>query len=496
MKLINVDDFGKELSKDLYIIEPDRHGDKRGYFEEYFNAKKYGELGFKPVGQANRSSSSRGVFRGLHFQKDPRCQTKLVEVINGSALDIVVDIRVDSPTYGNWNVVKLTKDNNRQFLVQKGFAHGFLALEDGTEFQYIVDDLYAPKLEGGIAYDDPDIGIDWDRILKENGLTKEELLLSPKDLKHPTLKENKAIFKREQEKYLITGYNGQLGYDIKRELLKNGIKEENILATDLAEMDITNAKQVNEVVTNFIPDVIFHCAAWTAVDKAEEMPEKVNDVNVVGTRNVNNAAMEVGAKIVYLSTDYVFDGTKKDVYQPDDKPNPQSVYGETKYLGEEEIRKNPKHFISRISCVFGINGKNFIRTMLNLAEKHDELNIVDDQVGSPTYTVDLAHFLYELSQTDCYGTYQSPNEGYCSWAEFAEYIFKAKNKNVKVNHVSTEEYLEIAGVKQAQRPKNSKMDTSKIEEIGLEKLPDWQDATNRYLKELDDEAMVLRRFNK
>ena len=292
---------------------------------------------------------------------------------------------------------------------------------------------------------------------------------------------------------MITGYNGQLGYDIKRELLANGIKEENILATDINEMDITDKKSVMSVIKKFKPDVIFHCAAWTAVDKAEDNRDKVEAVNVLGTRNITEAAMEVDAKLVYLSTDYVFDGTKDSPYKPDDKVNPKSVYGETKYLGEEEVRKNPKHFIARISWVFGINGNNFIRTMLKLSDTHKELNVVDDQIGSPTYTVDLAHFLCNLVQTDNYGIYHVTNEEYCSWAEFAEYIFKVNNKDVKVNHVSTDEYLSITGTKQAYRPHNSRLDKSKLDEIGLDRLPSWKDATVRYSKELEEERLVLRR---
>ncbi|MBQ9314227.1 MAG: dTDP-4-dehydrorhamnose reductase [Clostridia bacterium] len=320
-------------------------------------------------------------------------------------------------------------------------------------------------------------------MLKENGI--DEPILSDKDLVHPTLKDNKVIFKRGQERFLVTGYKGQLGYDIKRELLANGICEENILAIDKEEMDITNLEEVMKVVTEFKPDVIFHCAAWTAVDKAEEMEDVVNQVNVIGTRNMVEASKVVDAKIIYLSTDYVFDGTKEGMYIPEDEVHPMSVYGKTKYLGEEEVRKNPKHFIARISWVFGINGNNFIKTMLKLAETHSELNVVDDQIGSPTYTVDLAHLLVNLAQTDSFGTYHVTNEEYCSWADFAEYIFKINHKDVKVNHVSTEKYLEITNTKQAYRPRNSKMDKVKLEEIGLERLPSWQDATKRFCQELD-----------
>lgn len=285
-------------------------------------------------------------------------------------------------------------------------------------------------------------------------------------------------------KYLITGYNGQLGYDIKNELLKRGVFKEDILAIDKDEMDITDREQVFNVIKDFSPDVIFHCAAWTAVDKAEDNEELVNLVNVIGTRNVVDASIEVGAKILYMSTDYVFDGTKDGIYLVDDRVNPKSVYGMTKYLGEEEVRRNPKHFITRISWVFGIHGNNFIKTMLKLSENHESLNVVADQIGSPTYTVDLARLLVDMSSTEKYGTYHATNEGYCSWADFAEYIFKINNKDTKVNKVTTEEYLNLANTKQAYRPKNSKLDKSKLDENGFDRLPSWKDATERFCKVL------------
>ena len=285
-------------------------------------------------------------------------------------------------------------------------------------------------------------------------------------------------------KYLITGYNGQLGYDIKNELLKRGVFEDNILAIDKDEMDITDREQVFNVIKDFSPDIIFHCAAWTAVDKAEDNKELVNLVNVFGTRNVVDASIEVGAKILYMSTDYVFDGTKDGIYLVDDKVNPKSVYGMTKYLGEEEVRRNPEHFITRISWVFGINGNNFIKTMLKLSENHDSLNVVADQIGSPTYTVDLAKLLVDMSGTEKYGTYHATNEGYCSWADFAEYIFKFNNKDTKVNRVTTDEYLRLTNTKQAYRPKNSRLDKSKLDENGFDRLPSWEDATKRFCKSL------------
>lgn len=294
-------------------------------------------------------------------------------------------------------------------------------------------------------------------------------------------------------KYLITGYKGQLGYDVKRELLKRGVKEEDVLAIDKEEMDITNREEVNRVVKEFAPDVIFHCAAWTAVDKAEDMSDACYNVNVVGTKNIVDASIEVGATTIYMSTDYVFDGTKEGLYTEEDKVNPKSVYGKTKFLGEEEVRRNPKHFITRISWVFGINGHNFIRTMLKLAENHSELNVVDDQFGSPTYTVDLAKTLIDMSNSDKYGTYNVTNSEYCSWAEFAEYIFESNKKCVKVNKVTTEEYLEITGTKQAYRPRNSRLDKSKLEE-NFELLPSWKDAVNRYNIELEEEKKLVKKI--
>ena len=288
-------------------------------------------------------------------------------------------------------------------------------------------------------------------------------------------------------KYLITGFKGQLGYDLTRELDKRG--EKDYLAVDIDDMDITNREQVFEVVKNYNPDVIIHCAAWTAVDKAEDMEEVVRKINVEGTKNLTDASMEIGSKIIYMSTDYVFDGEKEGYYTEEDQVNPKSVYGLTKYQGEEEVRRNPKHFITRISWVFGINGNNFIKTMLKLSENRNELNVVSDQVGSPTYTVDLSKVLIDMAQTEQYGTYHVNNDGYCSWAEFADYIFKS----MQVNYVTTEEYLELTGTKQAYRPRNSKLSKEKLVEAGFEMLPDWKDATDRYCKELEDKKVFIKK---
>lgn len=292
-------------------------------------------------------------------------------------------------------------------------------------------------------------------------------------------------------KYLITGFKGQLGYDLARELDKRG--EKNYLAVDIDDMDITNREQVFELVKNYNPDVIIHCAAWTAVDKAEDMEEVVRKINVEGTKNLTDASIEIGSKIIYMSTDYVFDGEKEGYYTEEDQVNPKSIYGLTKYQGEEEVRRNPNHFITRISWVFGINGNNFIKTMLKLSENRNELNVVSDQVGSPTYTVDLSKVLIDMAQTEQYGTYHVNNDGYCSWAEFADYIFQSNGINMKVNYVTTEEYLELTGTKQAYRPRNSKLSKEKLIEAGFEMLPDWKDATDRYCKELEESKVFIKK---
>ena len=283
-------------------------------------------------------------------------------------------------------------------------------------------------------------------------------------------------------KFFITGVNGQLGYDLKRELLERGYTD--ILAPTRVDLDITNEDAVKKMIREYRPSVIFHCAAYTAVDKAEEEQEKCYQVNVLGTKYLTEAAKEVGAKIIYISTDYVFDGTKEGLYQVEDKVNPVNYYGKTKYLGENFVREYDNHIIVRISWVFGINGKNFIRTMLNLAESHKELNVVCDQIGSPTYTKDLAGLLVNMFLSNVKGLYHVTNEGYCSWYEFAEFIFKEGRKKVKVHPILTKDYKTIA-----KRPLNSKLSKESLDDIGMKRLPEWQDAVKRYICELKKEGV-------
>nr|WP_297172677.1 dTDP-4-dehydrorhamnose reductase [uncultured Agathobaculum sp.] len=276
---------------------------------------------------------------------------------------------------------------------------------------------------------------------------------------------------------LVTGVNGQLGYDVCKELQARGIKHK---GADLAEFDITDAEATHKFIVGYRPDVVIHCSAWTAVDKAEDELNTVRAVNTEGPRNIASACKEIDAKMLYISTDYVFPGTGERFYEPDDPTGPLSAYGLTKLGGETAVKTLlNRYFIVRISWVFGINGNNFVKTMLRLAETKSELNVVCDQIGSPTYTADLAPLLCDMIVTDKYGTYHATNEGICSWAEFAEEIFRLAGKNVKVNHIPTREYPT-----RAIRPLNSRMSKDKLEQAGFSRLPHWKDALQRFLKEI------------
>lgn len=281
---------------------------------------------------------------------------------------------------------------------------------------------------------------------------------------------------------LVTGVNGQLGYDIVKELDNRG---HSTVGVDIAEMDITDEKQVHDVMQSVKPDAVIHCAAWTAVDKAEQFPDKVYEVNALGTKYIAEACRLVGAKMAFISTDYVFEGVGETPYEVTDARKGLSVYGKTKIQGEDFVMSTlDKHFIVRITWAFGVNGGNFVKTMLKLADSvKTDLNVVDDQVGSPTYTKDLAVLLCDMIDTDKYGIYHATNEGYCSCYEFACEIFKQTGKNIKVNPVTTEEYLKMVP-QQAKRPLNSRLSKVSLIEAGFRPLPAWQNAIKRYLKEL------------
>lgn len=282
-------------------------------------------------------------------------------------------------------------------------------------------------------------------------------------------------------KIVVTGITGQLGHDVVIEGQKRGFE---MIGVSQEVLDITDQKAVQEKIKSLQPDAIIHCAAYTAVDNAEENKALCWDVNVNGTKYLASAAKEVGAKCIYISTDYVFDGEGTTPFTEKDTPDPVGYYGLTKYEGEKAVQSLlDSYFIVRISWVFGINGNNFIKTMLRLAETRDELNVVGDQYGSPTYTFDLAKLLLDMVVTEKYGVYHASNEGFTNWAQFATEIFHTAGKSVKVNSITTEEYPT-----KAVRPKNSRMSKEKLVANGFHRLPTWQDALKRYIAELQEEV--------
>lgn len=279
-------------------------------------------------------------------------------------------------------------------------------------------------------------------------------------------------------KIIVTGVKGQLGYDVVRELKSRGYSD--ILGIDIEDLDITNEGAVVEFFKLNNPYAIIHCAAYTAVDKAEDDINVAMKVNFTGTKLLVEQAKLYNSKFMYISTDYVFDGNKTSSYEVEDLANPQSVYGATKYLGEQATRNYEKHFIVRISWVFGKNGNNFVKTMLRLGKEKPYLNVVNDQVGSPTYTYDLSRLLVDMIETDKYGTYHATNEESCTWYEFTKEIFKLTGIKTPVNPILTNEYPT-----KAKRPKNSMMSKNSLDTNGFKRLPSWKDALYRYLKEIE-----------
>ncbi len=297
----------------------------------------------------------------------------------------------------------------------------------------------------------------------------------------------------------VTGVAGQLGHDIMNELAArghhgigsdlapqySGIDDGSpVCSMPYAAMDITDAASVERTITDARPDAVIHCAAWTAVDLAEDQPDRVHAINAGGTANIAAVCKKLGCKLIYISTDYVFDGQGDTPWEPDCKDyKPLNVYGQTKLDGELAVSNTlEKYFIARIAWVFGKNGNNFIKTMLKLSEKYDALRVVCDQIGTPTYTLDLSRLLVDMVQTEKYGYYHATNEGgYISWYDFACEIFRQAGKQVTVTPVTTAEY----GLSKAARPYNSRLSKSKLAENGFTPLPTWQDALRRYLEEIE-----------
>ena len=454
----------------IKIIKSKIFGDNRGFFLESYSKRKFEKLGIvNEFVQDNHSKSKKGVLRGLHFQtKHP--QGKLIRVIKGRIYDIVVDIRKESSTYGKYFGIELSEADKTMLYIPRGFAHGFLTLEDDTEIEYKCDDFYYPQYESGIMYDDKDLNIEWK--LEEYGII--ELTLSEKDKKHQSFKEYTESYQGEY--ILLTGANGQLGQDFQKLFDRLGIK---YIATDYQELDITNKEKVKEYIDNNNFTIVINCAAYNNVDKAEEEVEKCYALNAYAPKNLAEICKEKNIIFVTYSTDFVFDGEKEIPYTEEDIPNSLSIYSKAKLEGEKYSLEYEKTFLIRTSWVFGMGNNNFCKQVINWSKDRDILKIVDDQTSSPTYSKDLAEFSWDLIQTDKFGLYHFSNSGEASKYEQAEYILKKIGWNGKLERAKTVDFP-----LKAKRAKYSKLDSSKIERAVNKKIPHWKEGIDRFLEEL------------
>lgn len=463
MNIINT-----ELNE-VKIIEPQAFGDNRGWFMETYNKGVFDANGLNYTFVQDNQSFSKGkdILRGLHFQNNPMAQAKLVRCTEGAILDVAVDIRKGSDTYLKWVAVELSAENKRQLLIPRGFAHGFKTLTDNVMVQYKVDNLYSKACDRGIQWNDPSIGVKWGC---------ESPVLSDKDKSSPLLVNSDCNF---TIKVLVTGVRGQLGHDVIKKLESEGYE---CLGVDIDDFDITDESATRDFIKKYDPYVVVHCSAYTAVDKAESDKDTCYAVNVTGSENIAKACADIGAKMLYVSTDYVYNGIGETPFEIDSTISPLSTYGKTKWAGEEACRRLlDKLFVVRTSWVFGANGNNFVRTMMRLAKERDTISVVNDQIGSPTYTVDLADFIFYLINTNKYGTYHCSNEGFCSWYEFAKEIFAQTKSNINLVGIPTAEYKTAAV-----RPLNSRLSKKCLVDCGYGKMPDWKDALSRYLKEISE----------
>ena len=454
----------------IKIIKSKIFGDNRGFFLESYSKREFEKLGIvNEFVQDNHSKSRKGVLRGLHFQsKYP--QGKLIRVIKGRIYDVVVDIRKESSNYGKYFGIELSEADKTMLYIPRGFAHGFLTLEDDTEIEYKCDDFYYPQYESGIMYDDKDLNIDWK--LEEYGII--ELTLSEKDKKHQSFKEYTESYQGEY--ILLTGANGQLGQNFQKLFDNLGVK---YIATDYQELDITNKEKVKEYIDNNNFTIVINCAAYNNVDKAEEEVERCYALNAYAPKNLAEICKEKNIIFVTYSTDFIFDGEKEIPYTEEDIPNPLSIYSKAKLEGEKYSLEYEKTFLIRTSWVFGMGNNNFCKQIITWSKDRDILKIVDDQISSPTYSRDLAEFSWNLIQTDKFGLYHFSNSGEASKYEQAEYILKKIAWNGKLERAKTDDFP-----LKAKRTKYSKLDSSKIERAVNKKIPHWKEGIDRFLEEL------------
>lgn len=460
------------------ILEPKVYGDERGWFCETYRADVFRQdVADVVFVQDNESSSQSGVVRGLHFQRPPYAQAKLVRVSRGRVLDVVVDLRCNSPAYGKYVAVELSDENHRQLYLPRGCAHGFATLSERAVFEYKCDNYYHPEAEDGISIFDKTLDIKWP-------IPKEDMILSPKDMKHPLLSELGDVFGVDGEAYvdadttvLVTGANGQLGTAF-RELM-SAYPKYKFIFTDIDELNLTDGLSVEAFVESAKPDIIINCAAYTDVERAEDEPGAAELINVTSVKNLAMAAKNVDAMLVHISTDYVFgDNMGTLPLNEDICAGPLNVYGHTKLQSEHEVKASGiHHLIVRTSWLYSPWGKNFVKTMLRLMDERKSISVVNDQTGSPTYAPDLAIAIMRLIESGGEGLYHFSDEGQCTWYEFACAVRDISGKvHCDINACTSEEYPT-----KARRPAYSVMSKEKYTRQTGDIVPHWRDSLKNML---------------
>ena len=460
---------------DLFILEPTVFGDERGFFLETYSEREFSDVGIKDIFvQDNHSKSKKGVLRGLHFQTK-HSQGKLVRVTSGAVWDVAVDIRKGSPTYGKHFALELSSTNKKIFFIPPGFAHGFLTLEDNTEFQYKCTDLYYPEYDSGILWNDEDIAVEWP--FSKYDLSLDSISLSDKDKVQQSFKEYTE--KYQGEYVLITGVNGQLGHDFQKLFDNLNVK---YMATDYNNLDITNETKVRELISQENFTQLINCAAYNNVDKAEEEKENCFQLNAYTPEILAKICKEKNIIFTTYSTDFVFNGEKNSPYNEEDKTTPLSIYSEAKSLGEKLVLGvNGKNFVIRTSWVFGIANNNFNKQVINWSKGKDALKIVDDQTSVPTYSKDLAEYSWALIQSDKFGLYNLSNEGEASKFDQAQYLLKKIGWKGTLTRGKSSDFI-----LPAKRAEYSKLSSEKAEKVIGKRMPYWKNAIDRFLEEMKE----------
>ena len=467
--------------KGVKIIEPRVFNDARGYFFESFEERVFQrEVADVHFVQDNESYSEGPVVRGLHFQRGEHAQAKLVRVVEGCVLDVAVDLREGSPTFGKHVAVELSDENKRQFFIPRGFAHGFALLSPKAKFQYKCDNYYCPESEDGIAFNDPQLGIDWKTDISN-------AIISEKDSTRPTLQQwIESQHKTDEtqsapKRILVTGGNGQLGMSL-RNLVNT--TDSSFLFTDVEEMDITSADSIERVMESFKPDVVINCAAYTAVDKAESDTSLARKLNSEAAGLLAAAAKRYGAHLIQISTDYVFGQSLLNTPIEETTPTaPLGVYGMTKLEGEERVKAAGCSFtIVRTAWLYSEYGNNFLKTMLRLMSERPELKVVNDQTGTPTYAGDLARVLLQIAENPGKSSvYHFSNLGTATWFDFAREIKRlGKKTECRVLPCTTADYPTPA-----ERPAYSVLSKAKIARDYKLDIPYWRDSLEKCIQNME-----------